>query len=236
MACALCRSDSELCSSHIVPEFFYRPIYDEDNRTLSLRYGETRAGIIQKGQRERLLCRRCEDQFQRYEDYFARYWYQKPAPARGVLGEALSLDDLDYPKLKLLLLSIVWRASVAKQKPFDSAHLGSKHEEAIRRMILDEEPGTKRDYPIIAGLLVDPKTHKLWDNVMLLPLLLKVSGHWAHRMVFGGVSWTVFVSNQKPPAETHWLAEDGSLLLPCHSYEDFARHSGLSEVAKRVNI
>ena len=236
MACALCHSDSELCRSHIVPEFFFARIYDEDNRTLSLRHGETRARTIQKGHREKLLCRTCEDQFQRYEDYFARYWYQRPAPAKGVLGEFLTLVDLDYPKLKLLLLSIVWRASVAKQNAFSSANLGPKHEGIVRRMIADEEPRTRRDYPIIGGLLVDPETRKLWDNTVMLPLLMKVEGHWAHRMVFGGVSWTVFASSEKPPAESHWLAEDGSLALSCLSYEEFARHSGMLEVAKSVNI
>jgi hypothetical protein len=237
MACALCRKNRELCRSHIVPEFFHRPIYNEDHRTLAFRHGESRATIMQKGARENLLCRGCEDQFQRYEDYYSKYWYRHPAPAKGELGGSLVLRDLDYRKLKLLLLSIAWRASVAKQELFSSADLGSTHEEAIRKMLVGEEPGTRRDYPIVACLIIDPGTNTLWDKSMLLPLRMKVRDLWACRMVFGGVSWTVFVSShQRPPLESHWLTEQGAIQMPCVNYEDYARESGMIDAAGAVQL
>lgn len=51
--CKLCKTESELRFSHILPEFFYSNIYDELHRTLKI-IGESEK-IIQKGLREYLL-------------------------------------------------------------------------------------------------------------------------------------------------------------------------------------
>jgi hypothetical protein len=98
-----------LLLSHIVPEFLHRPIYDEHHRTLSFAHGDWRADILQKGVRERLLCAKCEARIQKWEHYFARFWYRSkrlpdPLPAHGLI-----LQGVDYAKLKLFVLSIVWR-------------------------------------------------------------------------------------------------------------------------------
>jgi hypothetical protein len=234
MTCVLCRLDRELRNSHIVPEFLHKPIYDEKHRTLLFGYGDERAQLLQKGIRERLLCDDCEGRLQKYEDYFARRWYQKLPFTEPINQEAVALTRLDYPSLKLFLLSIVWRASVAQSSMFRAVDLGP-HEDTVRTMLLKEEPRSADEYRIYAGLIIDPNSRQIWDQVILEPLKIRVAGQWAYRMVFGGVSWTVVISRHGHlPLEKHYLTERGELLLPCIGWPDFARAAKLPEAVRHL--
>jgi len=57
-----------------------------------------------------------------------------------------------------------------------------------------------------------------------------VKSHWASRMVFGGVAWTVLTSShQTLPLEGHFLTEAGELRLTALPLKDFAIGSGMAE-------
>jgi hypothetical protein len=230
----MCKLDRVLRNSHIVPEFLYKPVYEEKHRTRLFRYGDTRDKLIQKGLRERLLCSDCEQHIQEFEDYFARYWYQtRPIPER-ITNDELLLRGIDYRRFKLFVLSVVWRASVSRLPELSSTGLGP-HEVPIRRMILEGDPGTRDDYPIYAGLIIDPETQGLWDQVIMVPLRIRVGPHWACRSVFGGASWTVLTSShQTLPLHGHFLTETGELRLTRMLWQDFARVSGLVEATARL--
>lgn len=227
--CALCRESRDLRRSHIVPEFLHRPIYDEQHSVLVMRAGAERARTLRKGLRERLLCGACEHRLQRLEDQFAREWYQNPALRTFLPADGLTLQ-VSYPQFKLFLLSIIWRASISTLEDFTDVALGP-HEEVIRRMLLETDPGTGRDYRVFVGLIRDDNTGLRWDNVLLVPLRIRFEGLWAYRLVFGGASWTIVVSRHKPlPYDRFALAEDGSLPLTCCSWERFAREAGAVEI------
>ena len=208
MTCALCKREAPLRRSHVVPEFLYKPHYDEKHRALLFDKRDAPYTMLQKGIRERLLCEECEARLQVFEDYFARYWFkQHPLPAVIAAPEVV-LSGIDYAQFKLFLLSIVWRASVAGTSPEMS--LGP-HEERMRNMLLNSEAGPRGLYPIFAGLIVDEE-RRPWDGAMLAPLKIRVRTHWACRMVFGGVSWTVLTSShQTLPLEQHFLSESGDI-------------------------
>lgn len=232
MACALCRIDRTLKNSHIIPEFLHRPIYDEKHRINLIRPGSSRLQILQQGIRERLLCQECEERFQEFEDYFARYWYGgRPFPDPPLPQEVL-VTNLDYRRLKLFLLSIVWRASVAKTSAFRAAGLGP-HEDRVRRLLLASDPGSPDCYPIFAGLIVDPESRELWDSVILAPLRLRIQSLWAYRLVFAGAAWTVLISGRQTlPIRRYFLTESGELRFPSVGWPDFARESGLVDAVE----
>jgi hypothetical protein len=69
----------------------------------------------------------------------------------------LHLINIDYCKFKLFLLSILWRASISKQKFFESVNLG-EHESIIGKMIYDKNPGKSSDYPVGLFILNESKT------------------------------------------------------------------------------
>lgn len=235
MKCALCRHDRELMNSHVVPEFLHLPIYDEKHRTLYFGHGDTGYRLLQKGLRERLLCFECEQRIQKFEDYFARYWYRSHPIPESIDSAELLLKNIDYSRFKLLLLSIVWRASVSGLSEFATVRLGP-HEDRIRRMILEEEPGTSLNYPILTGLIIDPESRGLWDQVILAPLRIRVGSHWSCRMVFGGASWTVITSSHQPlTLQDHFLNEAGELRLTVITWPEFARVTGLVETARRLS-
>lgn len=62
-----------------------------------------------------------------------------------VLG--FKLVDYDYARLKLFVLSILWRASVSKKAEFSKVSLGP-HEEIFRKMILDHQPCDPEVYSV----------------------------------------------------------------------------------------
>src|SRR5437870_3517058 len=93
MNCALCQQVAELCDSHIVPEFFYKPLYDSKHRFFRISSSpEKHDTTLQKGLRERLLCQQCETRLSRYEGYFKRAFFD------GGTGE--SIDDARYLRIR----------------------------------------------------------------------------------------------------------------------------------------
>ncbi len=64
-------------------------------------------------------------------------------------------------------------------------------------MLLAEQPGHAMTYRIYAGLIRNPESGRLWDEILLMPLRIRVLGLWGYRCVFGGASWTMFVSAHK---------------------------------------
>lgn len=149
MTCELCLQESKLCDSHIIPEFAFRPTYDETGRAVEIR-GE-RAKKLQKGYREKLLCPRCEDKLNEgWEKYFKEVWFDRPAlPVHPTEG-FFTIEGLAYRRFKLFHLSVLWRASVAQGDPFRKVKLPAEDEEQLRRMLEADNPG-----PVAERLLHD---------------------------------------------------------------------------------
>ncbi len=142
--CKLCDQEKKLCNSHIFPEFLYKPTYDESHSFISVSANPrlpTRP--IQKGFREYLLCRDCEEQFNKYETYTAdllrEIWEKKSSNRRT------TIKDFDYDKLKLFGLSIIWRAHKSNLPTYKDTTLGP-HGPKIKKMLQNENPGPPEKY------------------------------------------------------------------------------------------
>jgi len=68
--------------------------------------------------------------------------------------KALLVSGVDYEPIKLLILSIVWRMSVASRPEFSGVDLGA-HEDRIRLMLLGGQAGAAEDYPVILVRLLE---------------------------------------------------------------------------------
>ena len=233
MVCALCKLEKPLVNSHVMPELLYKPLYDEKHRTALFESRGGKQRLIQKGLRERLLCDDCERVIQVYEDYFARYWYQtKPVPAEVHCRE-LPLSGIDYRLCKLFVLSIIWRASASRLAELHGGALGP-HEERIRKMILNGDPGPLDKYQILAALIIDTATGEVWDELVVSPRKTRVNTHWASRVVFGGACWTVLTSSHPMyQLSDYVLTEAGDLRLPVLSHSDFVRGTGVAAAIRR---
>ncbi len=78
--CRLCERERRLLRSHVVPEFFYRPVYGKNHRLYTRVDGRlARLPPLQRGLRERLLCAECEQRFGTLEAHVRQILYGKVA-------------------------------------------------------------------------------------------------------------------------------------------------------------
>ncbi len=232
--CALCRSEATLRESHVLPEFVYRPAYDENHGLIDYDRQARRQRVRRKGFWETLLCDACEGRFGRLENYFARTWFSKSVRPSLAGKTQVTVRGLDYAQFKLFHLSILWRAGVAKSEPFRSVSLGP-HEERLRLALLADDPGPPEKYPIAGLALRDPETGGFRDDILHLPTKGRLKGYHFYVTHFGGVSWFYGISGHSGliPAA---LRDNGSLGLRVQDWlanrmiQDLARdlQAGLS--------
>lgn len=208
--CKLCLASSELKYSHIIPEFFYRYMYDEKSRALLVEPEYLGKTPIQKGSREYMLCLGCEERLNVYETYVAKLWKKHfPEKVEG----AIFIMKIDYSLFRLFHLSILWRASVSTLDFFKHVSLG-KHEEIIRTMILNNDPGKADQYAFVSRILYT--TDKKIIHTIAQPLQAKKAGFTFYSFSFGGVMWDYMVSVQscrKFSDKYPFFSEDGKLYL-----------------------
>ena len=193
--CKLCGLDKKILKSHIIPEFMYKNMY-EDNRfnCISTIPGKKNT-LKQKGEWERLLCEECELQISKYE----RYASQLLNGGIEVKGENhpgfIKVNNINYKIFKLFQLSILWRASISTKAIFSEVKLGS-HEEIIRKMLLSNNPGENHQYGCIMVATMHENEHI--DSLIIQPELKRIDGQLGYRFMFGGFWWLFFCSSHKP--------------------------------------
>ena len=99
-------------------------------------------------------------------------------------NKLLYFENIDYKKFKLFLLSILWRASISKQKIFNQVNLG-EHEGIIRKMIIENDPKTEEDYSVGIMLL---KENKITPTKFIVdPLKIESFGTVTYILIANGM-------------------------------------------------
>jgi hypothetical protein len=196
MICRLCNQEARLRQSHIIPEFIYKPLYDDKHRfhvlsTLPAK-GNARP---QKGSRERLLCQRCEGHISKYERYASRVFSGEAGVLSRREGKLIHLEGVDYRQFKLFALSVLWRAGISSLKMFEQVSLGP-HEPRLREMIWQENAGSPESYPFVMSPVVFEQ--QVQTGLIIQPTRTRAEGHYGYRFVFGGIAWIYIVSQHKP--------------------------------------
>jgi hypothetical protein len=144
--CKLCLQQKKLCRSHILPEFLYKSLYDENHKYHVIsNIPEKKNFKRQIGLWEFLLCKECEAILQKYEDYVYRL-----LNVHQIQGEkyrnAFVINNCDYHKLKLFQLSLLWRIGISERKEFYKIKIPEKHNNILRHLLLSDNPGNYYDY------------------------------------------------------------------------------------------
>lgn len=244
--CKLCKNERELQGSHIIPEFMYRPLYNEKHKTVGylLGRGEPKPQLVQKGLREALLCTECERFLnESFESPNVPLWRALAEEERGPDlsvkriqlpdgGYVAHVSEFDYASFKLLLLSILWRASVSGREEFAEVTLGP-HEETIRQMLLSKQPGGQADYPCLIFLFLEPKL-----GIMVPPFRSRMEGHTTYHFILTSVRIDIMVSQHA--SENRFtqfaLKEDGSFLAIFLDHRETAMHRDLTNFVKAVDL
>lgn len=157
--CQLCGKESKLIrKSHIIPNFMYKGLFDEDRKMLianlkdlSKKPQMAQSGIFEKN----ILCENCENIFSKNERYTSHFFngsasssllFKNKISRDGL--RTISITGIDYTKLKLCILSILWRAHISKNKFFKNVSIDEKNENVIRRMLLNNESESDDEYKI----------------------------------------------------------------------------------------
>ena len=234
--CKLCLEARELCRSHVLPEFGLDGLYSDPTRprrflALSGNPEPHAHGvkIEQKGLRERLLCAECETRLSRFETYVSRLLRDGLSlPTPGTMKRNLA----DYSLLKSFQFSLLWRTHLSTARMFQVVDLGP-HADRIRRMLLDENPGTARQYPCAIGVAYLGTQAR--PGLVTPPFALKREGrHW-YVISFAGFNWIFLVSNDM---ERHtwrnWCVQEDSA-LPIYA-SDILRYDGFRELARDIIV
>jgi hypothetical protein len=122
------------------------------------------------------------------------------------------LAGLDYTKMKLFLMSLLWRFGVTSLEFFKGARLG-KHGESLSKMLLVGDPGDPETYPCFLTAVTWQGKHI--GDLLVPPCLARMQGHHIWSFVVAGIVMTFFVSSHVPkliplPA---FLQKDGSMIV-----------------------
>ena len=189
--CKLCLNDKELMRSHVLPEFFYEPTYDEKHRFISVSsHPKQNTRPFEKGLREYLLCKECEGQLSRYESYGASV-LRKADEYRRPGNRVIEIPDFNYTYFKLFGLSLIWRCHASRLHMFGAVKLGP-HAETIRAMLASENPGKPSDY-CFALIKIEGSGHT--DRIIIAPGMTRFQGHNAYIFMAYGFEWVFIISS-----------------------------------------
>jgi hypothetical protein len=230
--CRLCLKNSELRNSHILPEFLHEDLYDEKHRTLLISH--EKEIVVQKGVREKLLCQKCETKLSVYENYAKGIIYEIPNFSRDINLELLYSDSVNYDRLKLFQLSILWRAGISSNVIFQQVKLGP-HEESIRSMLNEGNPGKVSDYGCLMLITLDTE---ILHTIIQSPTRFtkKLDGHNAYKFPTGNLEWVFLVTSHaiNPRMQQLFLQENGYLRIILSRFDEQSQLIKIAQTLRRI--
>ncbi len=217
--CKLCGKERDLCKSHVLPEMAYSEVTNWESHPRMVVVRDVAEGRIsdlsqQTGYWERLLCKQCEGQFNKYETYAAKHLLNVDLPTpRNTADRMITLRVDDYRLLKLFLMSVLWRVGVATGDFFRCVDLGP-HEARLREMLHTENPGEPDDYGcLITPLLPEPEIPV--ETIVAMPRATRLDGHNGYLLVFRRFAFQYFISRHQIPigVKEAFLNKDGQLRM-----------------------
>ncbi len=218
--CKLCGAEGELRKSHILPEFLYKPLYDENHCFMAMSPCPSNiTRKLQKGIRERLLCDLCEGQLAVYEKYVKEAIYDGKNVTGEWQGNKVVLHGLDYKITRLYYLSLLWRMSISSDPMFLNVNLGP-HEKHLRSMIRNEIPGEPEEYGFFC--IIPFFEGELLEDLILQPEWVRINGHRFYRIVIGGLLYYFTLNSDaiKPVSRGALIHKTGDWLMLTQKLEE----------------
>ena len=222
-SCRLCLRDAKLCKSHIVPEFLYAPLYNEDRNFMGITgRGSKGWKPLNKGSFESLLCADCELMLNReYEQPFQKQFIGGSGLPSHLPANYAHTAVFDYLTFKLFHLSILFRASASSHATFREIGL-AEHEERIRCMLLESDPGHDWEYPILAFAVINDR-NEVERRIISQPIAARYDGHRVYGQIYGGAMWWTSVSAHKNDHFLQYgLQRSGQMTFVASSFRDIA--------------
>jgi len=210
--CRLCLNSPSLRKSHIVSSSIFSLIRDETMNNRFYEICNKTNKIVQDGPKEYLLCDECEQKIGRYEKYYKEAIHLSRHKIKIIQDKKVAIiGNLDYSKIKLFLLSILWRMSISSLSHFTNVSLAND-EEIIRKLILEENPGRSREYPIAAIIpLIEGKMNESWT---CFPFVSDQADGTIYSMIIGGILYSISMTQHNQYFDKWLLYEYGYWAMP----------------------
>lgn len=180
--CKLCQKQKELISeSHIIPRQFYHKIAEiVDKHFGGVSHGEKVTRIYSKEQKSKqkqsglyvadILCKDCEQLLGKWDNYAQILLLERMELTKANLpsheAEYIEFKEIDYDKLKLFFMSVLWRSSIVKDKSFlieydenlkltetcnffEQVDIGEEWQKQLRNLLLQEKAGDENIFSVL---------------------------------------------------------------------------------------
>jgi len=225
--CKLCKNEREIRQSHVIPEFMYQNVYDQNPKKyyhLDINTGaeeKSKSKILQKGVREYLLCDNCEGKLSKWERYTANFFYSKTKGNTAYLKDKLMTADgykiyvwanVEYDFLKLFLMSLLWRLIISKG--YATHDVEATLSEKLRLAILTENPLGYDEFGCLLQVLYYPDGKKA-GKIILAPYVTKGASGNILNIFIDGFLFSFYLNSEGATAEQKefFLNEQGNIQM-----------------------
>ena len=170
-----------------------------------------------KGQdehKEYLLCAKCDNEILGgYERHLSDLLFTGNNLRFSKNQASVTINGLDYTKAKCGCLSILWRMHHSRNEMFDQVHLGEKHENRIREIVLNGLCVEEEEYPI--SLVAPVYRNEFIGSCIIPPDSVFSRGNRIYRILISGLIFTFVVGSKKETSDflISNLKKDGSWVL-----------------------
>ncbi|WP_288879237.1 hypothetical protein [Pedobacter panaciterrae] len=134
----------------------YKHLKDEKSRIARMRMptGRRLSSVFTGFYEKPFLCDECEDKIDKWESYAEKVLngtthFNTPVTKSTADPLIQVIENIDYKKFKLFLLSILWRSSASTHEFFREVSLGKEHQGRMAEMLINEDPGEENEYPVM---------------------------------------------------------------------------------------
>jgi hypothetical protein len=221
--CLFCGNAAKLIKAHVIPEGFFRRVRKNGGLLKQFEGGQYSKKVPLGVYDSNILCAECEKRFGDWDNYAQKILIADTQNIPFVewlgLPVGYNLGPYEYSELKLFFISMVWRASVSKEKFFSKISLGP-FEQKARQFIENQNPSTQDDFSVCINVF-NPKV--LGANCFLEPYTTRLDGVKYVRFYLGVYFASIKVDQRvAPPALQRFELHPNSDLLMCE--EDFSAH------------
>ncbi len=157
--------------------------------------------IIQKGYREKLLCKECEGKFAKWENSLKMDLVDLGnltstfLDINRIQADLIKVKNIRYARFKLAILSMLWRLSVSTNSIYSNYQLGP-YEEILRCILFDEAYVSERHFPIfIRRYELDGEFFP--DIMMFFPRYRFDRIYTVYQFMVYGHLFCIFICNRK---------------------------------------
>jgi hypothetical protein len=240
MLCKLCGLSRKLIKAHIIPESFFRESSKGTHtRLISNNLNEfSKQAPVGIYDRE-ILCEQCEKKFGPLDEYGGKVFiseHDSLFSAVKNVGEVVGFcsDKIDKEKLHRFILSVLWRASVSKQRFYEKVCLGV-HEEVVKSLMFSLDKNKAKQFSIVIARWVSQPALEPVTKIQLNPEKVKLSGVNSYVFYFGKTIVYVKVDQRPFPADFTNLAfySSSDLLVVARSLDKSKELKLMREIVHR---